>query len=289
MKAKKVYVAFSGGLGNQMFEYAFAKALENEGYQVRADLFAYRFRSLMPYVLQKTFPNVHIRTDFVKETKWNYLRQRIIRDYGGYLKDEKIGEYVDICDKIDSDRHKVLRLEGYWQTEKYFQKIAASVRRDFRFCYDADSQLLMLADRMERENSVSLHVRRCDYLNNPEMYGNVGESDYYERALGQLCSRLQTQADGLNIYVFSDDIGFCRKRFAGYPCQFIEAKQFHSYQDWYDMALMCRCKHNIIANSSFSWWGAWLNENPDKLVIAPKVWLHGEETKNIWCEGWIRI
>ena len=118
-----------------------------------------------------------------------------------------------------------------------------------------------------------------------EMYGNICTVEYYNRALKFVKEKLQNPI----FYVFSDDLEWTKNNIKIPNANYISDTLFQDYQNWYDMFLMSCCHHNIIANSSFSWWGAWLNTNEDKVVISPNKWINGEHTKDIWCSSWIRM
>ncbi len=157
---------------------------------------------------------------------------------------------------------RATELFGYFQSEKYFAHCADEVRHYFT-PHHAISELLekgfgdLLAGK-----TCSVHVRRTDYVDNP-MWTDLSADDYYERAMAQFDS------DSAFV-IFSDDIEWCRTRFRGRATYFVEA--LSAVEDLY---LMSRCRGHIIANSSFSWWGAWLDPNPDKKVIAPSRWFTG--------------
>jgi|SRR5688572_4329707 len=157
-------------------------------------------------------------------------------------------------------------LEGYYQTEKYFIE------------YKDDIRKLFIGDITTIKDTVSIHVRRGDYLRHGTKHPVVTK-DYILEAMYNFSNR--------NFMMFSDDIEWCENEFKQYPITFISGEPME------DITIMAKCEHNIIANSSFSWWGAWMNPNPDKIIIAPKVWF-GEgnshlNTRDIIPETWIRI
>jgi hypothetical protein len=169
---------------------------------------------------------------------------------------------------------KNMNLYGYFQSEKYFID-----QKDIILKYLTPKHNF---DRLS--NSVSLHVRRGDYLQ-PHLSGCYLALDleYYNKALDTIGGAVD------KVFVFSDDIGWCEKHFVGPRYIFIKGNPAHV-----DMKMMSCCTHNIIANSSFSWWGAWLNTNPDKIVIAPKKWFgpklaKNHDTKDLIPEIWTRI
>jgi Glycosyl transferase family 11 len=160
-------------------------------------------------------------------------------------------------------------LDGYWQSEKYFIDCSKLIRKDFTFKNELDSYNLKLKSKIDKTNSVSIHIRRGDYVNNLNTNATHGlcSIDYYIKAVNYITERIESPY----FFVFSDDIEWAKKNIMlNFPCQFIS----HNIgsKSYLDMQLMSLCKHNVIANSSFSWWGAWLNSNDNKIVIAPRKW-----------------
>ncbi len=160
-------------------------------------------------------------------------------------------------------------LDGYWQSEKYFEAISGIIRNEFIFKQPlVNEYYLHVKHQIENSNSISLHFRRCDYVDNPKTnkYHGVPSMIYYQRAVERIAKKINAPV----LFIFSDDIQWVMTHFESeFPMVFIEQsdEELHS-----DFRLMSLCKHNIIANSSYSWWAAWLNENENKTVIAPEKW-----------------
>jgi hypothetical protein len=155
-----------------------------------------------------------------------------------------------------------MMLSGYYQSEKYFEGRGQEIRMlftDFGALWELANQFGFLL-----KNSVSLHVRRGDYAKFPEVH-SILDVEYYYRAI----TYIQVERNVENILVFSDDIPWCRENLKGEEFVLMDG-----LEDWEEIYLQSLCNHNIIANSSFSWWGAYLNENEDKIVVAPKVWFN---------------
>ncbi|RZJ82394.1 MAG: alpha-1,2-fucosyltransferase [Chryseobacterium sp.] len=176
-------------------------------------------------------------------------------------------EYVDLC----SVKSKNIYLDGYFQSEKYFSRMKESIKDEFEFP-ELDSQNQDLAMRMlNAPNSVSVHIRRGDYLRSQQTYDTHGilPMSYYQSSL----NFLKNLYPDITLFIFSDDIPWAKENLAGLNViqSFIEGND--DSESWKDMALMTYCKHHIIANSSFSWWGAWLKKN-DGLVYAPQYWFN---------------
>ncbi|WP_229743119.1 alpha-1,2-fucosyltransferase [Hymenobacter qilianensis] len=161
-------------------------------------------------------------------------------------------------------------IDGLWQSEKWFDEIGQSIRNDFVFPAFVSATAQEIALQLRATDSVSLHIRRGDYLTEAEAakYASVCSLEYYERAVNEVVAKV---GKGITLYVFSDDIAWAEQHLkVPYPCVFVKnAPQQPSHED---MHLMSLCQHHIIANSTYSWWGAWLGRNPEKVVVAPHMW-----------------
>ena len=176
-------------------------------------------------------------------------------------------------------------MDGYWQSEKYFKNIKDEIIKSFTPIHDISEKAKQYIKEIENSNSVSLHVRRGDYVDNTMFKGSgltITEMPYYKDAIEFINSKVENP----KFFIFSDDIAWCKENF-----EFLEDKTFiddtKSAID--DMVLMSRCEHNIIANSTFSWWGAWLNRNKNKIVIAPKVWYKTNHELHLAPKEWIKL
>jgi hypothetical protein len=162
-------------------------------------------------------------------------------------------------------------LEGYWQSEKYFADVASLIRRDFTVKHPQTAKNKEWGDMIASSESVSLHVRRGDYLANPtnrQIHGLLGLG-YYRNCVQEIMKVVKTP----HFFIFSDDSSWVREHLSfSCPATFVEHGEREPCADVEDLRLMSQCKHHIIANSSFSWWGAWLNPRSDKMVFAPKQW-----------------
>ncbi|MGB4399643.1 MAG: alpha-1,2-fucosyltransferase [Daejeonella sp.] len=178
-------------------------------------------------------------------------------------------------------------LEGYWQTEKYFLQIRPILLNEFRWEPFTDHLNPIVCESISKDNSVGLHVRRGDFIENAVIHNHHGvcDIDYYRRAI----SHVNANIENPTYYVFSDDIAWAKREFASLSSvKFIDHNK--GSESFRDMQLMSYCKHNIIANSSFSWWGAWLNQNENKVVVAPEKWFKNLEmsTTDLIPSRWIK-
>jgi hypothetical protein len=285
-----------GGLGNQMFQYAAGRALSldlESGMQL--DL-----RGFKGYALHNGFeigrvffaPVEVAKSIDVKELlgwRSGVLTRKILKRtksstlHGPNLAIEPHFNYWPRLRKFGPSCY----LMGYWQSEKYFYDYEQTIRSDFSFQIPLEAENLKNLLLMENCNSVSLHVRRGDYLSHAptaKMF-NVCSIDYYRDAIAYIAAQVPSP----NFFVFSDDLQWARNNIrTPYPTEYIVGNNgVHSY---IDMQLMSSCKHHIIANSTFSWWGAWLNPARQKIVIAPKNWFcNGTNDEDLIPEQWIRL
>jgi len=291
-----VTVLISGGLGNQMFQYAAAKSL------------AVRMNTPMAfdlYPLEKktnaTPRSFELDVFDIDIPKRNTLKGKIFNKIAPYAQkhrkffsvfnfftDTAAILYQPSFEKIKGNNITML---GHFQNEKYFKDIKETVRADFTFRRPLTGRNLELSEKLANNNSVAIHIRRGDYLTQKSAVSNfvTCNKDYYEGAINYITEKVKNPA----FYVFSEDFEWIKENldFNGYPVTFID---WNKGKDSYiDMQLMSLCKHNIIANSSFSWWGAWLNNNSQKIVIAPVKWFKDENKNSLlddfYPDGWIKI
>ncbi len=280
-------VVCSGGLGNQMFQYALYLTLIESGKNVKLDSSLYSLVQMHNgFELDRCF-NIHAQQ--VKPYIWNSIRLRLILKFKPQklLYQEKSNYDKDVLNT------KCAFISGYWQTEKYFRNIENKIREAFVF-KNIDSTNLELAKKISNNSSIAVHIRRGDYIQNgahSKIYSGICTEVYYKRAIELIMSRIVTKKKIL-AYIFSDDKYFADQfiKKLDITAEVIDInKGIDSYKDMY---LMSQCDHNIIANSSFSWWGAWLNRNPNKIVIAPEQWFKSTPTEN-YCniipDTWIKL
>ena len=179
-----------------------------------------------------------------------------------------------------------IRLVGYWQSEKYFKDYEDVIRSDFTFGYPLDAPNSATAREIEATTAVCVSVRRGDYVTNPDVrrYHGVLSLEYYRSA----AELIQRRVPDAHFFVFSDDIDWCRANLAlGGRTTFVDHDQNRPADD---LRLMTLCRHHIMANSTFSWWGAWLCENPDTVVVGPQRWAIAEDVgPDLLPERWIRL
>lgn len=176
-------------------------------------------------------------------------------------------------------------LVGYWQSEKYFRDKASVIRADFTFKTSLTNRNAELAEQIEHVNAVSLHVRRGDYANNQKTNATHGlcSLDYYRGAVRYVSNRLEQPY----FFIFSDDMAWVKENLK-MDVHHLFVEHNHGLESYNDMRLMSLCRHHIIANSSFSWWGAWLNPSLEKIVVAPKKWFANDtNVADLFPPGWV--
>ncbi len=284
-------VRFLGGLGNQMFQYAFYKALKQQFKQVKADIHEFdKYTLHNGFELEEIFP-VQLKYASLLEISlldhrnraWKYRKLRKLL----FMKGEYYEEWPFFSYKASlfSD-HAPKLYWGYWQHHRYVDRVADQLRKEFVFPCLRPSKNLDLLKALEREgNSVAIHVRRGDYLKDAYLGGLVNLA-YFEHGISYMKERLGHP----RFYIFSDDMAWCKENLPlGKDATFVDwNKGVESYRD---MQLISQCKHAIISNSSFSWWGAWLNQHPDKIIIVPKIWMRSADIPNtaqMHPENWIK-
>jgi hypothetical protein len=290
-----VIVNLMGGLGNQMFQYAAAKALaEFHGTDLRVDDAFLKADSGGKYTQRKYELNVFnadIKVLSESERKGiltnliNPWYRRLNRYFPFLFTYRWYQEKSQIFDTDFFNLGKNIYLNGYWQSEKYFIRIREILLSQFEFKEEFLNYNLECYDKINSTNSVSVHIRRGDYVTLKEAsdFHGVCSMHYYENAIRKIAS---LQPDSV-AFIFSDDVAWCKSNIHfNIPVHFVESNSAYN-----DMFLMQHCKNNIIANSSFSWWSAWLNKNTEKVVIAPLQWFakQNESSKDIVPQNWIRI
>lgn len=279
-------ISVKGGLGNQMFAYAAYLALrkkllfqvvllemteiwgEHNGKDIIKVFDHLNWHSYKYYRrVQKLYSEYATKSLFALKTENE-------TDYGNYVKDY-FGFLPLFC-----------CYSGYWQTEKYFEKVANKVKKTFRFNVSKlNGQSREMASEIINDPfAVSVHVRKGDYSKYQDVFCDICSDGYYDRAIDVMKKKYPFA----RFYYFSDDVDFVRANFDLSDKDAIV--DWNKGDDsWQDMYLMSICKHNIIANSTFSWWGAWLNASDSKMVIAPKNWFVKCEGRDIAPEKWIRL
>ncbi len=301
-----IIVKIQHGLGNQMFQYAFGRRMaEKNGTELKLDISYYsslnkgdtpRKYSLGCFNIVENFAD---KKDIGRFRANNYsgagffsrAARKLFRKLEGkkpiteqvYLSEAGFGFRAEILE----NKNKDLYLYGNWQDERYFSDIADIIRKEFTLKNGFGETASKIAEKIKNARSVSVHIRRGDYESNPRTRARLGPlpPEYYAKAMEIISEKELSPV----FFVFSDDIEWAKKELKPeFQTEFVGGENI---SDCEELALMSLCKHNIIANSSFSWWGAWLNGNPNKIVIAPQRWFADPKSaeRNPCPKDWIKI
>ena len=282
-----------GGLGNQMFEYAMYLALKDAHPEEEIKVCTRSFRGYglhngleIQEIFNIQLPEVSLwHLCKLAYPFFNYKTWQVMLHFLQRRRSMTLGLTKVPFDFSEVTRKDSVFYDGHWQNEKYFKHIRQRILHDFSFPVFNEEHNKLLAGKLLKRNSVSIHIRRGDYLKEPIWC--VCTPEYYSKGIEYL-----KESEKIDLLcVFSDDILWCKENL-GDMAGDIEIE----YVDWNkgaqsfrDMHLMTCCKHNIIANSSFSWWGAWLGRRDGKIVIAPKAWCNKPIVNDPICEDWVRI
>lgn len=293
----------SGGLGNQLFQYAIGRALAIKKHtRLLLDDSFYASESnkkLQRTLLLKKF-NVKYEIATLDDINKVLYTKNYIRAFKRHILRKKTPYFLEnkICEKemyFDSNIHKCNKnvyLEGYWPNENYFIEIREILLAEIKLLqqYVSNEYLSVKKNIENSANTISIHIRRGDYVNDGtyQIFG-LCTLEYYYNAISYITQHIENP----NFHIFTDDVFWVEENFkTKFPLKIISSPLLNDYEE---LEIMSLCKHNIIANSTFSWWGAWLNENPTKIVIAPQKWYNDEnfqyfyENSNFVPASWIRL
>ncbi len=285
-----IIVNLKGGTGNQLFQYALGRKLALKNNDVikldvtglaRANMVGDIYR---PFALDSLNVVKTIATpEEIKRLKypygifskaWRFLRFKLSRDKNTLFNPQVLGFVGDIY------------LDGYWQSPLYFADIRDTLLKEFTLAKPLSKAGATFAELIKNSQAVALHVRRGDYIKNPQVQKEFGPCtlSYYEAAMAEI----EKTVPSPTYFVFSDDLPWVKENLpVGDSAVFVKGE---GMTDVEDLILMSMCQHNIIANSSFSWWSAWLNQNPSKVVIAPTPWFESQPyDKDLIPTDWIQL
>jgi hypothetical protein len=293
-----IIMKLKGGLANQMFQYAFGRALSLDNHDsLFFDLSAYERtgsdKSTWPYTVNcynisaneglSWFANKRLRAMRKHKGLSNKLLSSL---FPVYTLNEAGFEYQANIANFKPGSSRIL--DGYWQSEKYFRHHRNTLLKDFTLNAPICSRSKMLLERIQASNSVAIHIRRGDYVTNPSANAVHGTCtlEYYQHSISYMEQKLPEPV----FYFFSDDMDWVKQNF-GANDRFVFTDSIEIIPAEEDLLLISTCKHQIIANSSFSWWGAWLNRNSQKIVIAPQQWFRDEkmDTRDLIPDDWLKF
>lgn len=290
-----VIVNLIGGLGNQMFQYALGRSLsiKNDD-ELYVDISGFSDYGLRNYSLSDFNCITNIASEdlvrpFLENRKRRHGLRKITYPISRYKKYRFIKESAFEYQPYIMDLSGDLYFKGYWQSEKYFNSIREVLLGDFSLRDNPGCVYFSMLEEIESSrSSVSIHVRRGDYVTNPDaaQVHGVCSMSYYIRAVNYLKERFS----GLRYFVFTDEPEWVARNF-GFLGDYTLVSEKGDLSDCQELLLMSMCRFNVIANSSFSWWGAWLNDNSDRLVLSPQRWFLDDSlcTKNLIPDAWVRL
>lgn len=288
-------IKFQGRMGNQLFQYAFAYHLAKR-YKTKikiADIWHYKTPRNHNFALRhfaidwSLVGNRHAGfTERVQQKLQKYLPAFLQARPPQVFADENYEEFHEKFIATTYRFRGTPLFDGYWQDERFFKPVEHAIRAQFRVARAPSKDNALLLEKIQAANAVSLHVRRGDYAL-PEALPSFGFCDlhYYRSAVALMASKTRDPY----FFVFSDDIAWAQEHVAVHPrMHFVDINGEAAAHE--DLRLMYSCKHHITANSSFSWWGAWLNPSPEKIVIAPTPWfVDPDARKDIVPSSWITL
>lgn len=259
-------VKIFGGLGNQMFQYAYGRNLELNGKKIVFDI--------------SFFSGHKYKSDTARNYKLDKFNIKTQAEFS--IKHHQI---FDLFIKIK--RRLGLETDQYFQNEQYFKNIADIIRQEFTLKSSLSVKAQEILNQIKNSQSVAIHIRRGDYITDKKTneYHGVCDLNYYKKAITIIKSKCQQPT----FFIFSDDIEWAKANMSGENMVIVSDL---TIEDVEEMFLMSQCQHNIIANSSFSWWGAWLNNNQDKIVIVPKKRFNNELANKKYLippKNWLQI
>lgn len=286
-----IIVRIWGGLGNQLFQYAMARSLalrKNDVLKLDIGYFLNQSQWQNELIKFGIDNKIAATSDEVSAIRGSdgiiqrNIRKSVLRSafYPHYYKETT----PTIFDENVNNYQSSIYLDGYWQNHKYFQDYSEAIIQELTPTIELSSTVRNYVSLLSQEQSIALHVRRGDYVTDAKIKSvhGVCDMEYYERAVSYMESRIEDPC----FYVFSDDIKWCKQKFP-----FV--KKIHFVDDvglaLEELFIMSCCKHNVIANSTFSWWGAFLNKNPEKQVVAPLKWFNDGRETDIVPHSWIKL
>lgn len=291
-----IVIKIQGGFGNQMFQYAAIRSLsESTGTPFAVDnIQLERGEGVTPR--RYTLSVFNINPKVLDKKEFKYFTQEQKHPWITSLK-RKFGRFVPKVIVQSGDLsfldpkpyiHEDVYFDGLFQSEKYFLKHRDLILKEFTLKNTLSSEAQKMTDTMDTTESVVIQVRRGDYVSNYKATANHGVTglDYFDSALKHIQSKVSKE---IEVFIISDDIEWCKDNI-----KFSQKMHFvsqPSIKDFEEIILMTHAKHLIISNSTFGWWGAWLNQNPGKIIVAPKQWFKNPKLKqeDIVPSSWIRI
>lgn len=294
-----IIIKLQGGLGNQMFQYALGYAWkERFNKQIQFDIDHFEDSNQIRFTKRKLeleifnidhfkkSPRSYLKRDLFSKGLY-FLQKKITKYHKRYYVEEQYYGFDENILKISHDCY----LDGFWQSPKYFEGVEVQLREQFAFIKNLTPNAYKISRFIKASDcSISIHIRRGDYLTDYKTFYISQTIEYYLSAVEYIAVKVKNYK--LDLFIFSDDIEWCKKEITlPYNTTFVDNDGLKDYEG---MILMSQCNHHIIANSSYSWWGAWLDNKPDKIVVCTKSWFINPDVnslfiKDIYPESFIKL
>lgn len=281
------------GLANRMFQYSYYLFLKKQGYEVTVDFYRSANLAHEKVAWNLIFPYAEIKqASRLKVFLWGGgadLCSKMRRRY--FPSSTNVRTTIGAFDaSLPTNTARNEYIIGVFLNASIVEAIDDEIKKCFTFLPFTDEMNLRLEKEIEECESVAVHVRKGKDYQSRIWYQNTCSMEYYRKAILQMKEKLQHP----KFYVFTDNVDWVRKNFQEIEYTLVEGNPADGYGSHFDMQLMSLCKHNIISNSTYSWWSAFLNRNPKKVVIAPKVWFNPDScdeftSDRALCKGWIAL
>lgn len=287
-----VIINMACGLANRMFQYAYYQYLQNKKIDVKIDYFTHNKLEHENVEWLRIFPNATFQQasplEILKFGGGSNIMAKIRRRYFGWT--TKVLEMEGAFELYEPKSSEDLYLIGVFQSAFSTQAIANILKEKFLMSGFTDTRNLEYKHKFESTNSIAIHVRKGNDYSKIKWYKNTCDVNYYKRAIDYIESHI----DNAHFFVFTDNPTWVKKNLRNINYELIEGNPTSGWGCHFDMQLMSLCKHNIISNSTYSWWAAFLNTNTDKIVICPNAWFNPDEVENfrstpLLCDGWIAL
>lgn len=287
-----IVVKLTGGLGNKMFQYALYKSILAAGKEALIDDFSFTPSWNFEIIkLNQIFPNAAYEVASIKLINQfggksnfiNKVRRRMNFLFNKKIIGEKSFKYNPKIAELQDDYY----LSGLWQSEKYFNCCSELIKKSFQFKAFKETKNILLSTELSQVESVAIHIRKGSDYTRKNVIGTC-DINYYKRAI----EYIQSTTKDPHFYIFTDNKKWVSENIKAIDYTLVDWNPVSGVENYLDMQLMSCCKHNIIANSTYSWWGAWLNGNPDKIVLCPEDWYNKSSrlnTTDLIPENWIRL
>lgn len=266
-----ITIYIGGGLANKMFQYAFSLAIKKKGYDICYDVQTFKTEFEHDKItLQNVFPNIKI-IESIKKNYWAAGRNDKLSRLWKLISPNYIVEHAyQFNHKVWQQISDNCYIESSWQDERYFLEAENDVRTAFTFAPFKDQKNIATEKLLHSTNSVAIHIRKGDGYGTWNIFANTCTKEYYNNAIKYIRNHVKDP----KFFVFTDTPDSINNYLDLNEYTLINWNPTTGFGNHFDMQLMSCAKHNIIANSTYSWWGAWLNNNPNKIVIAPQFWFN---------------